>query len=237
MMRRAMLGFICLLPIAGQCVGACSPSNSEGGSGGSAQSGAAGQGVSGASSGGASSGGASANAGGSSTTAGQSAAGGGTVAGHSGSGGSGAGGKSSGAGGKTSAAGGKTSGAGGRDCEAVQCLRAYECVEKCGGPVVTSGCCPCGGGTIDRVIECSTNGGAGGEGGASNVDLSKLNSACVNGACPSGLTPIKFYGIAGMSGPQFCWCSIPCTAASTICPAGTECQNVADGPGLICYAN
>ena len=40
---------------------------------------------------------------------------------------------------------GATGGAGGagRACEASECLRAFQCVRACGGPVEYSGCCPC----------------------------------------------------------------------------------------------
>jgi hypothetical protein len=36
--------------------------------------------------------------------------------------------------------GGGTSGTG---CQVVECLRPYECVRMCGGPIVRSSCCPC----------------------------------------------------------------------------------------------
>ena len=73
-------------------------------------------------------------------------------------------------------------------------------------------------------------------GACPTVDVTALNSACVNGACPSGLTPVKFYGVAGTSGPQFCTCSIPCAESAAICPTGTSCVTIADGPGQVCSA-
>jgi len=46
----------------------------------------------------------------------------------------------------------------GRLCDMVACLRPFECVRMCGGPVLYSGCCPCEEGTIDRVTECNDGG-------------------------------------------------------------------------------
>ncbi|MGC4089771.1 MAG: hypothetical protein QM756_18180 [Polyangiaceae bacterium] len=193
---------------------ACSSSSSDGGSGGAAGS-----------------------------TSGGSAAGGSAAGGTTAAGGASAKGGSA-AGGKAAQGGSVATGSGGqRPCETVQCLRAYECVKQCGGPLLSSGCCPCENGTIDRVKQCSSGGssaggaGAGGSAGAGSFDLSKLNSDCVNGACPTGLTPIKYYGIAGPSGPEFCSCSIPCSDASVKCPSGSSCQTIADGPGQVCVAN
>ena len=53
--------------------------------------------------------------------------------------------------------GGPTSDAAGdavRACEAVQCLRAFEGVTTCDGPVVYSGCCACEAPAFDRVLHC-----------------------------------------------------------------------------------
>jgi len=61
-------------------------------------------------------------------------------------GGAGAGGGLGGAGTSgTSGSGGNAGGAGGAGgaCAVSQCLRAFECVRTCGGPVEYSGCCPC----------------------------------------------------------------------------------------------
>jgi hypothetical protein len=239
MMRRAMFRLICLFSVIGNVATACSPSNSDGNEGGSA--GAAQGGSAGNASGGSLSSGAGGAAGSAAAHGGASSGGSANSGGRIGAGGSGSGGRGISTGGKSaggaSSAGGKSTGGGGKDCAAVQCFRAFECVEKCGGKVVASGCCPCESGTIDRATQCSGNAGAGGEGGASSVDLSRLNESCVDGKCPSGLTPIKFYGIAGPAGPEFCWCSIPCGSSASVCPSGTECVNVADGPGLVCFDN
>src|SRR5687768_466485 len=49
------------------------------------------------------------------------------------------------------------------NCEMIECLRAVECVETCGGPVIQASCCPCPDGLLDELVECPS----GGEGGAS----------------------------------------------------------------------
>jgi len=91
------------------------------------------------------------------------------------SGGVSAGGKSS-AGGTQSSGGAKTYGGaqsyGGNtfDCENIQCFRAIECVEECGGPVLSSGCCPCGEGTFDSIT-CSNNGSGGSDGAGGAVGV------------------------------------------------------------------
>jgi len=41
------------------------------------------------------------------------------------------------------------------DCVEVECVRPYICVESCGGPVLSSGCCECPEGQIDRMVDCS----------------------------------------------------------------------------------
>jgi hypothetical protein len=51
--------------------------------------------------------------------------------------------------------------------------------------------------------------------------------------CAPGLECIKFYGIAGPRGPQFKSCEIRC-GADKMCPTGTACKTVADGPGQVC---
>jgi hypothetical protein len=39
------------------------------------------------------------------------------------------------------------------NCQMVQCFRAINCVTSCGGPVITSGCCPCVAPAFD-AIQC-----------------------------------------------------------------------------------
>jgi hypothetical protein len=188
--------------------------------------------------------GASGGASGSSGAGGGSGKGGGGVSGKGGAAGTGGKGGTSG----TSGSAGRGGSAGAPDCEIVQCIRPIDCVEECGGPVLKSSCCPCDEGTFDN-FEC--DGGSGGSaarrgfGGEPNepsggsagagFDLSDLNSDCVDDTCPAGLTPIHYYGVAGPAGPEFCSCSIPCDERPSACPDGTECVNVSDGPGNVCW--
>ena len=90
-------------------------------------------------------------AGTSSNTSGSSSAGS-AHAGAPPSGGAGSGGLNSNAG---------NSGGAGLDCEIVTCFRAVVCLDQCGGKVVSSGCCPCGEGTVDELT-CRAAGGHGG---------------------------------------------------------------------------
>jgi hypothetical protein len=69
------------------------------------------------------------------------------------------------------------------------------------------------------------------------VDLAELNRDCVDEVCPDGLTAVKFFGIAGASGPEFCSCSIPCADDPAVCPGGTSCVTIADGPGEVCVVD
>jgi hypothetical protein len=161
-----------------------------------------------------------------------------------------------GAAGKSGASGGSSGAA--SSCAEAQCVRAIECVAACDGPVLQSGCCPCDAGTFDRMLECSgSNGGtsgggtsngsgstgasdAGGANGQAGADttapVTGLNAACVTDTCPENLTPVHFYGVAGMAGPEFCWCTIPCADDPKVCPAGTACTTLSDGPGTVCFA-
>jgi hypothetical protein len=68
-------------------------------------------------------------------------------------------------------------------------------------------------------------------------DLGKLHTTCMSGMCPSGLSPVMYYGIAGPGGPQFCSCEIPCNGDGSACPQHTACGYIADGPGNVCTAN
>jgi len=58
--------------------------------------------------------------------------------------------------------------------------------------------------------------------------------ACGDAVCQAPQTCVKYYGIAGPSGPQFESCEVVCTPGKTTCPAGTTCVTVADGPGNVC---
>jgi hypothetical protein len=151
----------------------------------------------------------------------------------SGSSGTGSGGDTSGAGtGSSDPSGGTGSGS---DCTQVQCLRAYECVESCDGPVLSASCCPCTAPTFDRIT-CDS--GAAGAGSGSDPNLEELNTPCAaDGTCSEGLTPVKYYGIAGSAGPEFCDCTIPCEEDPNVCPEGTSCVTISDGPGTVCSQN
>jgi hypothetical protein len=100
-------------------------------------------------------------------------------------------------------------------------------------PGITSTmCCGCAldSGT-DAPIELPPDGGSGDAG----IDLSKLHSSCPEaGVCPTGLTAITYYGFAGQSGPELCSCEIPCNGNLILCPTGTSCVYIADGPGNVC---
>jgi hypothetical protein len=54
------------------------------------------------------------------------------------------------------------------------------------------------------------------------------------GACPAGLTPVEYCGIAGCGGLDFCSCEIPCESDPDDCPDGTLCVTISDGPGSVC---
>ena len=151
-------------------------------------------------------------------------------------------------GGAKSSGGSKSNGGSTFDCENIQCFRAIECVEQCGGPVLSSGCCPCAEGTFDS-ISCSSDGSGGtdgaggalgvagsdalGEGGAA-FTLADLNVSCTGERCPTGLTPRSYHDIAGA---ERCACVLPCTmpnAVDAACPEGARCAALIDGPGTVC---
>jgi hypothetical protein len=37
-------------------------------------------------------------------------------------------------------------------CEIPECFRAVNCVTECGGPILSSSCCPCPKGTFDDIV-------------------------------------------------------------------------------------
>ena len=66
------------------------------------------------------------------------------------------------------------------------------------------------------------------------VDIKKLGADCGEGdKCEAG-SCVRFYGIAGPSGPEFKSCEIACPNGKGPCPDGTACTQIADGPGAVC---
>jgi hypothetical protein len=57
-----------------------------------------------------------------------------------------------------------------------------------------------------------------------------------NDACAKGYECVKYYGIAGARGPEFKSCEIRCEMQNkeSVCPKGTQCTTIADGPGQVC---
>lgn len=46
-------------------------------------------------------------------------------------------------------------------CDIPECFRAVNCVEECGGPILSSSCCPCPDGTFDDITCRGAAGAAG----------------------------------------------------------------------------
>lgn len=67
------------------------------------------------------------------------------------------------------------------------CFRAVECVERCGGPVLQSSCCPCPSGTFDS-IECGVGGGSA-TGGATSQGGATSTATTSSGGTPT-TTPV-----------------------------------------------
>ncbi|HSD90155.1 MAG TPA: hypothetical protein VLB44_21640 [Kofleriaceae bacterium] len=79
--------------------------------------------------------------------------------------------------------------------------------------------------------------GAGDGSGSAAAQGPGIGEKCGAGdACAQGLTCISYYGIAGARGPQFKTCEIKCDKdhEETVCPKGTHCATIADGPGSVC---
>jgi hypothetical protein len=92
-----------------------------------------------------------------------------------------------------------------------------------------------GSGGLGGVSGSGGSSGAGGSGaaGASGIP-SDLGTPCKNDACSPGLTPVSYCGLAGCSQGSFCSCEIPCDKDPKVCPAGTSCTTISDGPGTVC---
>ena len=66
------------------------------------------------------------------------------------------------------------------------------------------------------------------------VPIDELGTPCADGGCPSGLQPITYCGIAGCTNGQLCSCEISCAQTASVCPPGSTCATVSDGPGTVC---
>lgn len=88
----------------------------------------------------------------------------------------------------------------------------------------------CGGGTVQ-----TSDGGV----DAGNVDIHQLGTPCNAGSCPAGLEAVTYCGFAGCQdgGGQFCSCEIRCAQDPKVCPTGSACAFVSDGPGQVCVKN
>jgi hypothetical protein len=113
---------------------------------------------------------ASGGAGGHPGTGGGHVASGGAGGGLVGSGGAAGRAGSGGTGGRPPADGGADA----RQCEQVQCLRPYECVRSCEGPIEYTGCCPCEAPLFDNFAGMGCDGGTGGAGGAGGSTCAQL---------------------------------------------------------------
>ena len=97
---------------------------------------------------------------------------GGSASGRGGTGGSGG---TSGGGRGGTAAGGSSG------CSVVECLRPYECVRTCGGPIVRSSCCPCEAPLFDNFQNMACVDGGAGTGGTGNGGSSGTTGAAGRG--------------------------------------------------------
>ena len=94
--------------------------------------------------------------------------------------------------------------------------------------------CGCGPAAPAGPTEPTGNGGGPTADDVGTLDLSKLGSPCDDSdRCDGGGACVKYYGIAGPSGPEFSSCEITCVSGKG-CPAGSSCITIADGPGAVC---
>jgi hypothetical protein len=74
----------------------------------------------------------------------------------------------------------------------IQCIRAISCVTTCGGPAISSGCCPCKPPTFDDIV-CRADSGA----SSCNCAASELqwgpNGGLVSQQDRSSVTPCRTY--------------------------------------------
>jgi hypothetical protein len=73
-----------------------------------------------------------------------------------------------------------------------------------------------------------------GSGSAAQSAGPKMGEPCdADDHCATGLACVKYYGIAGPSGPEFKSCEMKCENDKQ-CPDGHRCAMIADGPGHVC---
>jgi hypothetical protein len=96
----------------------------------------------------------------------------------------------------------------------------------------------CGGGTVS-TSDGGVDGSADATSSDSGVDLNKLGTPCQSGVCPAGLEPVTYCGFAGCQdgGGEMCSCEIKCAQDPKVCPVGSACAFVSDGPGQVCVKN
>jgi len=61
-----------------------------------------------------------------------------------------------------------------------------------------------------------------------------INRPCPEeGSCDPPAVCVRYYGVAGVQGPELSSCEIKC-GADADCPAALRCVTIADGPGSVC---
>jgi hypothetical protein len=132
--------------------------------------------------------------------------------------------------------------ASGSDAPSVQCvctaMQTWCCDGNCdagGSGGVGTGTGGTGAGTGGGTGTGTGGGtGTGTGGGTGTVDIDELGKPCSAGKCPDGTTALTYCGFAGCDVGTFCTCEIPCGENPSICPEGTSCATVSDGPGAVC---
>jgi hypothetical protein len=131
----------------------------------------------------------------------------------------------------------------GSKAPSIECLctttRTWCCNDDCdpgtGGTAGVGGSAGAGGSAGSSGAGGSAgSGGAAGSAGSGGVSLDDLGTPCAQGQCPDGLTAVTYCGIAGCDVGAFCSCEIPCGENAQLCPSGTTCATISDGPGDVC---
>jgi hypothetical protein len=129
----------------------------------------------------------------------------------------------------------------------IRCLRAIECVERCGGPVLQSSCCPCPSGTFDS-FECGVGGAPGtGGGGSTSQGGATSSGATSSGATSSGGTTTTMPGGIECIADTDCRIEGDCCGCYSFgpgqrsscemdCPSLTTCNNFDPQPLPRCIA-